>query len=157
MTKYTDEEIIAYLKTLREGDVLTAVKSFNEASVFKSGRRYEVRADMAGDLFVYCDSRHSKHFVNIGVDYGRYVASIFSRGIFEIPAPATVDKPFLIDISSYTVSPYNGTYSIEIQADGAGLAQLFELEARGNTSRNLAALYAKRAELQVEIDRLEAK
>lgn len=153
MTKYTDEEIIAYLKTLREGDVLTATKTDDS---FTKGRHYVVSKDKHDDLRLRRDLGGAA-FIHIGADYRRSVHARFRLGIFEIPTPAIASKPFHIDITSYTLESHSATQYIEIEADGAGLARLFELEAEGKRSRDLVHLYAKRAELQADIDRLEAK
>jgi len=154
MTKYTDEEIIAYLKTLREDDVLTANKSFE--TEYTAGDHYRVRKDEDGDLYIR-DNDRFRDYISVGNDYRNYVDDMVREGVFEIPTPASAVKPFHLEITSYTLEAYHTDRNITVIADDVGLARLIELEAEGKKSRNIAVLYAKRTEVQAEIDRLEAK
>lgn len=152
--KYTDGQIIAYLKTLREGDVLTAVKTDDDGN-YTAGRRYVV-SKVGGDLRV-ADNDGYKFSVNQGGYYKSGIFEYIREGIFEIPSQANAVKPFHIDITSYTIETQCSAHEIEIVADAAGLARLFELEAEGKKSRDLDHLYARRDAIQADIDALEAQ
>jgi len=154
MTKYTDEEIIAYLKTLREGDVLTAVR--NEDIYYTKGATYEIRADEDGDLYVH-DNDDTFEYVKIGERFDEEIADYIAAGIFEIPTPLA--ESIYVSIRQIAeIHPGGIPYkSVIVRVDDAGFAELEALEHRSVKSRELAGLYAQRAELQAEIDRLEAK
>lgn len=152
MTKYTDEEIIAYLKTLREGDVLTAVGGRDDITI---GKRYTIEKDSDGDIFIE-DDDGGDNYVRINVDYEYNVARLFRGGIFEIPSQSSA--PFYASIRQ-TVEIESGDKpykSVSVRVDDAGFAELEALESRSFDSRLLADLYAKRDELQAQIDALEA-
>lgn len=154
MAKYTDEEIIAYLRTLREGDVLTAVKSDEDAS-YTTGRRYSVSMDDNSDLCVR-DNDGFGFNVNKG---GEYVSGLFfflRKGTFEIPSPLA--ESIYVSIRQIAeIHPGGIPYkSVTVRVDDAGFAELEGLEHRSVKSRELAGLYARRAEIQAEIDRFGA-
>lgn len=155
-TKYTDEQIIAYLRTLREGDVLTAVADDGD---FTAGRLYDVGVDSDGDLRIE-DNYGGTHYVNIGGDFDCSLAVDFHEGIFEIPTPANA-APDSIYVSIRQIAeitsggiPYK---SVTVRVDDAGFAELEALESRSFNTRKLARLYAERAEIQAEIDALESE
>lgn len=151
MSKYTGEEIIAYLKTLREGDTLTAVM---KGRWYTAGKTYQVEADSDGDLRVK-DDEDCDSYVNIGDEYDCSFANDVQCGIFDIPST----KPFklgiaqTIDSGQYGVNTY---YHVSVTVDEAGLAKLRELEAESLKTSELSQLYAERVEIQRKIDGLEA-
>ena len=150
--KYTDEQIIDYLRTLREGDVLTAARN---DEYFTEGKRYSVDVDCDGDLRILDDGGDSD-YVRLRSGYDHCVADYIREGIFEIPTPAPdyfyASIRQIAEINSGGI-PYK---SVTVRVDDAGFAELEALEARSYKSRELAGLYAKRAEIQAQIDELEA-
>lgn len=152
MAKYTDEEIIAYLRTLREGDVLTAVA---DGRYITEGERYVVNTNSDGDLRI-SDDDGDPDYVRCDGSYDGCVADYIRDGIFEIPTSATdslyVHLRQVVEVESGGKSYKNVT----VRVDDAGFVELEALEARAFNSRTLAALYAQRAEIQTQIDELEA-
>ena len=148
MAKYTDEENIAYLRTLREGDVLTAVADSDE--YYTEGKQYVVEKDDDGDLYVMNNFVNSD-YVNVGDDYNHEFSYFIREGIFEIPTP-TPDS-FYVQLRQVVGLDSEGaaTKSVTIHVDDAGFAELEALERRSFKSRELAGLYAQRAEIQAEI------
>lgn len=154
MTKYTDEQIIAYLKTLREGDVLIAAR---DGDYYTEGDRYAVSKDLDGDMHI-SDDGDNPVYVNMGDSYDICVARRIRDGIFEIPAQASA-KPFELTITqAYPTAVFDDKsyYIVHASVDGAGLERLRALEAEGKRASVLAELYAKRGALQAQIDDLEA-
>ena len=151
-SKYKDEQIIEYLRTLREGDVLTAVGNHGD---FTMGKRYTIEADDDGDLYVTDDS-DCVRYIFVGDDFGYSVLRLLNEGTFEIPtqtiAPFYASIRQIVEVESGGI-PYK---SVTVRVDSAGFAELEALEARSFKSRTLAALYAQRAEIQTQIDELEA-
>ena len=147
-TKYTDEQIIEYLRTLREGDVLTAV---SDSRYLAEGKRYVVTADSDGDLRI-TDRDGDPDYVRIGVGYDFDVAERIRDGVFEIPTQAAESS--YVSIRQIAEIESGGTTykSVSVRVDDAGFAELEALEVRSFTSRKLAGLYAQRAEIQAEID-----
>lgn len=151
-TKYTDEEIIAYLRTLREGDVLTAAKSDKR---FTAGGKYVAEADEDGDLIIR-NNYDGGRYVHLGDNYKCRVFGYIREGIFEIP---TQSKPFALAImQSIETGQYAaGThYHVNVSVNEAGLAKLRDLEAGSLKAEELAHLYAERGEIQRKIDEMEA-
>lgn len=152
-TKYTDEQIIEYLRTLREGDELTAVKDYH--GDFSEGRQYTVKEDGDGDLYIDDNDVYGS-YVFVGTDYDCSVLRRFVDGTFEIPSQS--NAPFYASIRQIVEIESGGKpyKSVTIRVDDAGFAELEALESRSFDSRLLADLYAKRNEIQAEIDALEA-
>lgn len=150
-TKYTDEQIIAYLRTLREGDVLTAVADSDE--YYTAGKRYTVEKDSDGDKYV-TDNESDRDYVNYSEGYREDFYEYVRDGIFDIPAQSTG----YIEIDSVI---HNGTsddrrrYSIRITANEAGYEAIRALEADSVKSEALAQLKAERDALQAQIDEIE--
>ncbi|WP_060210531.1 hypothetical protein [Sporosarcina koreensis] len=154
MTKYTDEQIIAYLKTLREGDVLTAVK--DKGGEYTAGSKYVAKLDNDGDLYIKNDNI-SSDYIRIGSTYVCYVFVRFQTGVFEIPAQVN-DAPFELTITqTYPTDVFDDKayYIVHASVDGAGLVRLQALEAESKRAGVLAELYAKRDAIQTQIRSLE--
>lgn len=150
MANYTDEEIIAYLKTLKEGDVLIAVEDDKEDDITK-GKSYKVRSDGDGDL-EFTDDFPYDRFINVGKDYQDDVFELFKRGLFEIPTKST-DK-FYVEISDRGEFGDSDTALMLIYVDKAGHERMLALEKDSVKTAELAALYEQQAELQRKIDAL---
>lgn len=154
MTKYTDEQIIAYLKTLREGDVLTAVK--DKDGEYTAGSKYVAKLDNDGDLCIE-DEGISSDYIRIGRVYDNYVHEMFKAGVFEIPTQVS-EAPFELTITqTYPTDVFDDKayYIVHASVDGAGLARLQALEAESKRAGKLAELYAKREEIQAQIEEAE--
>lgn len=150
-TKYTDEQIIAYLRTLREGDVLTAVK---DDMYITKGERYIVVSDLDGDLGI-SDDDGDLEYVRIKDGYNFRVFDYIRDGIFEIKAQSTgyIEIESVIQNGS---SDDRRRYSIRITANEAGYEAIRALEADSVKAEALAQLKAERDALQAQIDDLEA-
>lgn len=153
MTKYTDEQIIEYLRTLRKGDVLTAVDGVHDD--FTTGKRYTIEADEDDDLYVTDDSDYDR-YVSVSGNFEYSVRRLLVGGVFEIPSPANATPETfyasirqIIEIGSYR--------SVTVRVDDAGFAELEALEHRSVKSRELAGLYKQRDAIQAEIVALEAE
>lgn len=154
MTKYADEQIIEYLRTLREGDVLTAVKDLPEE--YTKGWRYYVSEDGGGDLRLI-DDNGLFNYVRIGGSFDCSDAVLFRDGIFEIPTQTNAE-PFEISITqTYPTDVFDDKsyYIVHATADGTGLERLQALSAEGKRTSELARLIAQRDEIQRKIDDLE--
>lgn len=147
---YRQSDIIKYIKTLRDGDVVRPVISRHD---FTAGYGYLIRKDNDGDLYV-SDDTDCRIFVNIGGECDSDFLSLIEDGVFVVPNT----PPFFLQIDNMShedAGDGSPIFYVTITADKAGMEKLEELDKESSTSIELARLLAKKAEIDAQIKKLQ--
>lgn len=150
MTKFDKDATIAYLKTLKAGDRLTALRTTRN---YTADSLYKVFADGEGDLYVLTDEEY-EDYVNISNSYTECVYGLVRDGVFALPS----DVGYITIGARSTAATLDEkvAYSVVMNVDEAGYQTLLKLERDSFKAEELAKLHAQLSEIQTKITELEA-
>lgn len=149
MTKYSEDEVVSFLKTLKLGDCLTCVK---QGRGFVLNCVYEVKEDNLGGLFI-TDSHGNKGYIGLGGRYAGNVYDSYIDGIFSIPQK---DKEEEEEIISVIVSTKDGDSNIvTIHCNDIFLQTLREKLKESKNRLELQRLREEETQIREKIKSLE--